>query len=206
MTIDQSKAVLRDHLREARQHISQNDRDAAARSVCKRAETLINDHVSDHAADHIPGNKTPEKKVVAGYWPMRDEIDIRPLLIQLHKTGFTCALPVVEKALAPLAFHQWQPADPLEKSSFGLHQPSVKAPKVAPQILIVPLLAFDRDGMRLGWGGGYYDRTLAELRVSSDVLAMGVGFSIQQVDKLPRDRHDQRLDFMVTQDGVIEFS
>ena len=74
-----------------------------------------------------------------------------------------------------------------------------------PQILIVPLLAYDRDGYRLGWGAGYYDRTLEQLRASSKVVAIGVGFELQHVDKVPRDRHDQRLDFMVTEKGVVEY-
>ena len=191
MTIDQDKAALRDRLREVRHHISQHERNAAAQAICEHGETLMS---------------RLARQVVSGFWPIRDEINITPLLIQLHEAGLTCALPIVETRQAPLVFRQWQPGDLLQKSSFGLHQPLAEATSVTPQILIVPLLAFDQEGMRLGWGGGYYDRTLAQLRVSSGVIAVGVGYSAQQVDKLPSGPHDQRLDYMMTPEGIIEFS
>jgi 5-formyltetrahydrofolate cyclo-ligase len=199
MMIDQNKALMRDRLREARQHIPPKERAAATREVCQRGEALICERIK--AQDQIQ-----DQAVVSGFWPIRDEIDIRPLLIQLNKVDLNCALPVVVGKQQPLAFRQWQLGEALKENERGLHQPSEDAPIVSPQILIVPLLACDRDGYRLGWGAGYYDRTLEQLRASSKVVAIGVGFELQHVDKVPRDRHDQRLDFMVTEKGVVEYS
>ena len=195
MTIEQSKAVIRERLREARQHIPPKERAAATREICQHGEALICERI-----------KPQDKTVVSGFWPIRDEVDIRPLLIQLNKANLICSLPVVTSKQQPLVFRKWQLGEALKEGERGLHQPSEEAPLVSPKILIVPLLACDRDGYRLGWGAGYYDRTLEKLRAASTVVAIGVGFSLQQVDKVPRDRHDQRLDFMVTEKGVIEFN
>ena len=195
MTIEQDKTLLRDRFREARQQIPPKERAAATRRVCRHGETLICDRIVKQ-----------DQAVVSGFWPIRDEIDIRPLMIQLNKADLTCALPVVKEKHRPLIFRQWQLGEPLKEGELGLHQPSEEALLLIPQVLIVPLLAFDQEGYRLGWGAGYYDRTLAKLREESKIVAIGVGFSLQQLGKFPRDRHDQRLDFIVTEKGVIETS
>lgn len=195
MSVNKEKAELRERLQDARRQFPPKERAAATKLVCKHGETLICD---------LAGNS--KETIVSGFWPTRDEIDIRPLMVQLSKEGFACALPVVDQKQEPLKFRQWELGQPLKEDELGLHQPREDAALVSPQILIVPLLAFDQDGYRLGWGGGFYDRTLTNLRAEGQVTAIGVGFSLQQVNKLPRSRHDQRLDYMVTDKGSIKFS
>jgi 5-formyltetrahydrofolate cyclo-ligase len=136
--------------------------------------------------------------VVSGYWPMAEEMDVRPLLERLHAEGYTCALPVVPGKGVPLIFRRWRPGDALGQAGFNLSEPGPEAPEVRPDVVLAPLLAFDAEGYRIGWGGGYYDRTLAKLRAEGRVLAIGVAFNGQQVPRVPRDDRDQRLDWIVT--------
>jgi 5-formyltetrahydrofolate cyclo-ligase len=135
----------------------------------------------------------------SGFWPFGPEIDVRPILYHLHAAGHPIALPVVVKRGLPLIFRAWAPGQPLVAGSFGVPRPEKDRPELTPRLLIVPLLAFDRDGYRLGYGGGFYDRTLAGLRAKGRVLAVGVGFSVQEVSRVPRDATDERLDWMVTE-------
>jgi 5-formyltetrahydrofolate cyclo-ligase len=144
----------------------------------------------------------PERAAVAGYWPMGPELDVRPILEHLHWHHHTCALPVVERRHHPLVFHRWEPGDKLMPSVFGTSMPRHDTPAVVPDVLIVPLLAFDDEGYRLGYGGGYYDRTIAGLRKAGTLLAVGVGFAAQRVKFVPRDQYDQRLDWIVTETGA----
>jgi len=102
--------------------------------------------------------------VVSGFWPINEEIDIRPLMIELHNQGCQLALPVVQGKGQRLLFRAWRPGDPLEAGVFGTLQPSTRREALEPEALLVPLLACDEDGWRLGYGGGFYDRTLAALR------------------------------------------
>lgn len=145
----------------------------------------------------------PADTVAAGYWPIRTELDCRPLMERLHAAGWACALPCVVDRAGPLAFRAWRPGDRLHMGAYGIPAPGPDAPPRHPRIVIVPLLAFDAGGHRLGYGGGYYDRTLADLRGRGDVLAVGFAFAGQQVAHLPRDGDDQRLDLIVTEAGVI---
>lgn len=146
--------------------------------------------------------------VVSGFWPMGEEIDVRPLLAQLHASGHIVGLPVVLKKGEPLIFRQWHPGMALVTGGFGTAVPPPKAPEVAPQVLIVPLLAFDAEGYRLGYGGGFYDRTLDKLRTGgvADPLAVGVAFSAQHVARVPRDEFDQPLDWIVTEKAAHHFA
>jgi 5-formyltetrahydrofolate cyclo-ligase len=137
--------------------------------------------------------------VVSGFWPFGPEIDVRPLLYHLHAAGHPVALPVVIKRGLPLLFRRWHPGQALVAGSFGVPRPEKDQPELTPEVLIVPLLAFDRAGYRLGYGGGFYDRTLAGLRAKGRALAVGVGFSIQEAPRIPRDETDERLDWMVTE-------
>jgi len=142
--------------------------------------------------------------VVGGYWPMGDEIDPGPLLDILAGRGCVVGLPVVVARGQPLLFRQWEIGDPLEQGLHGTCHPTAKAPEVIPDLLLVPLLAFDGLGYRLGYGGGYYDRTLAVLRQHTHVTAIGVAFAAQRVEAVPRDRHDQRLDLILTEQGMVK--
>jgi 5-formyltetrahydrofolate cyclo-ligase len=137
--------------------------------------------------------------VVSGFWPMREELDIRPLMFELFNQGCELALPVVMAKGQPLVFRAWRPGDPLEQGVFNTLHPSPKREVVEPDALIVPLLACDRDGWRLGYGGGFYDRTLRDLRKRRKVLAMGVAFDDQLVaEPVPHGPDDERLDWLLT--------
>lgn len=152
--------------------------------------------------------EVPAGAVVSGFWPMGDEIDVKPLLAQLHTSGHPIALPVVVKKGLPLIFRRWHPGLALMSGGFGTEVPPPSAPEVEPEILIVPLLAFDADGYRLGYGGGFYDRTLDKLRhgAANDPLAVGVAFSAQHVARVPRDDYDQPLDWIVTERAAQHFA
>jgi len=141
----------------------------------------------------------PPGAAVSAFWSMGAEIDLRPLLRRLDARGYRCCLPVTVKRGLPLVFRHWTPATRLVDGGFGTSIPPADAPVVVPDVLAVPLLAFDRQGYRLGYGGGFYDRTLAELRAKGTPLAVGVGFAGQEVDRVPRADYDQRLDWMVTE-------
>ncbi len=143
---------------------------------------------------------------VSGYWPIGDELDCRPLLHRLVAAGSVVGLPVVVARRAPLAFRAWTPGAAMAAGVLAIPVPAGDAAAVVPSVLIVPLLAFDRSGYRLGYGGGYYDRTLAALRASGGpVLAVGYGFAAQEVAAVPHDDTDQRLDWIVTERQVRRF-
>jgi 5-formyltetrahydrofolate cyclo-ligase len=147
-----------------------------------------------------PGPET----VVAGYWPIGGEVDVRPLLEAAQAAGARVALPAVVERHAALEFRLWQPGEALESGAHGTAHPAAMAPVVTPDVVLVPLLAFDDAGWRLGYGGGYYDRTLAALRAEQSVLAVGVGFAAQRLDKVPHDATDQRLDRILTEVGLVD--
>jgi len=143
--------------------------------------------------------------VVSGFWPIKEEIDIRPLMVDLLNQGCQLALPVVQGKGLPLLFRAWRPGDALEAGVFGTLQPSARREVVEPDALIVPLLACDDDGWRLGYGGGFYDRTLAGLRAKKTVTAVGVGFNDQLVPEVPHGPSDQRLDWLLTDKRACAF-
>jgi 5-formyltetrahydrofolate cyclo-ligase len=142
---------------------------------------------------------------VAGFWPMRHEIDIRPLLLSMFDAGHQLALPMVTRRGQPLIFRAWRPADTLTAGPFGTLQPEATRAEVDPDIVLVPFLAADRDGYRLGYGAGYYDRTLEHFRARRPVQAIGVGFDLQRLEAVPRDAGDQRLDWLLTEAGAFAF-
>ena len=145
----------------------------------------------------------PPAQVVAGYWPMPEEIDVRPLMTHLHLSGHVLVLPVVVGRGQPLIFRQWRPSIALDPGVYGIPVPGAEAPELTPGVLLVPLLAFDDEARRLGYGAGYYDRTLAALRAGGDILAIGAAYAAQRMDSLPEDASDQRLDWVVTEEGAI---
>jgi 5-formyltetrahydrofolate cyclo-ligase len=162
-------------------------------------------------------------KNIAGYWPLGDEIDCRPALEASSKAGAIVALPVVAGQGQVLIFRAWRPGDVLEQGPFGTMHPNVRSPVVCPQILLVPLIAYDLEGGRLGYGAGYYDRTIANLRAQGPardgahaaparegahparVTAIGLAYDVQRVDAVPVDAHDQPLDAVITNSGTIWF-
>lgn len=136
---------------------------------------------------------------VAGYWPLGSELDVRPLLLQVASRGHEVALPVSGPRGQALTFRSWDPAASLIAGRYGILEPGPDRPTVIPSVLLVPLLSFDRTGHRLGYGAGYYDRTLDALRAVRSVLAVGVAFAAQEVEAVPCADHDERLDWIITE-------
>ena len=142
-----------------------------------------------------------EGMALAGYMPIRTEID--PLPVMGDWTGPVC-LPVIESSDRPLGFHLWTPECAVVDGPFGARIPA-SSHAIVPEVLIVPLVAFDRSGGRLGYGGGFYDRTLARLRAAGPVVAVGFAYSAQEDDDLPKEVTDATLDAVVTEAEVISF-
>ncbi|MEQ9518842.1 MAG: 5-formyltetrahydrofolate cyclo-ligase [Parvibaculum sp.] len=161
--------------------------------------------VLDHFLADVPFKADGPALVVAGYYPMRSEMDPLPLMRKLHERGCVCALPRVVGAEEPLSFHVWGPDSPTDEGPFSTRVPQKGADLVVPDILLVPLLAFDLQGVRLGFGGGFYDRSLDALRQTKTVLAVGIAYAAQEQDRLPFDAFDQPLDWVVTEMGSRKF-
>lgn len=178
-----------------RLRMSAERRDAAA------ARPDAGRHAARVFMDHVP---IPEGATISLYHPMKDELDTKPLAAALIERGFRIALPVTPKKRGPLTFRAFRDGDPLSPDRYGVMTPSDDAPEVRPTIVVTPLLAFTRDGKRLGYGGGYYDRTLAAMREAGDVLAVGFAFGAQEVEKMPFSERDQRIDMIVTEREAID--
>ena len=159
--------------------------------------------VTDH---FLGGIDLPPGAIVAGYVPMADELDVMPLMVTLAARGHPLALPVVMRDQPVLTFRDWSDGAPLEPGSRGTRHPLASAPSVTPRVLLVPLLAVDNAGIRLGYGKGYYDLTIRALRAAGPLLAVGIGYAAQRVDRLPRDPWDAPLDVLVCDDGVRHFA
>jgi 5-formyltetrahydrofolate cyclo-ligase len=157
--------------------------------------------LADHALAHIDYK---EGMIVAGYWPIGSEMDPRPLMLALHDKGARLALPVVKAMGEPLAFRTFDFDDELAPGIMGTPEPTTNKPLLAPDLILVPLLGFDRLGLRLGQGGGFYDRTLEAIRAKRQVFAIGIAFAAQEVASLPFLAHDQKLDAIVTEQGYIK--
>jgi 5-formyltetrahydrofolate cyclo-ligase len=140
----------------------------------------------------------PAGAIVSGYWPISDEIDLRPLLIILATRGHQIALPATPKRGNPLIFRRWQPGGALTPGPFGTMHPAGEP--VIPDFILTPLLAFDRQGNRLGYGAGYYDRSFAML---PNAFRLGCAFMFQEVPAVPAGPHDQPLHAIATEGGII---
>jgi 5-formyltetrahydrofolate cyclo-ligase len=157
-------------------------------------------HLAEHGVDALGERvaalrQAAGEAIVAAYWPLRSEADPRPLARQLAARGAALALPVV--AGETMEFRRWDADAELEPAGFGTFGPDPAAPVVAPAIVLVPLLAFDRRGHRLGWGKGYYDRFLAG--PGADALAVGIAFACQEVEQMPSEVHDHALAGVLTE-------
>ncbi len=140
--------------------------------------------------------------VVSGFLPYQSEIDVRPLMARLAAEGMVTALPVVTSRNAPLTFRAWRPGEATEPGAWNIPVPPTSAAEVVPDVLLVPMLAFDSGGYRLGYGGGFYDRTLENLRRHKQPVAVGVAYAAQEVHHVPRAPHDQPLDWILTEMGA----
>jgi 5-formyltetrahydrofolate cyclo-ligase len=142
--------------------------------------------------------------IVAGFMPMKSEINPLPLMRTLAAAGARLALPVVAGPGKPLIMRAWGFGEPLVAGVWGIREPAPAAPEVAPDMVIVPLLAFDRAGQRIGYGAGYYDMTIAALRVRQAVVAIGVAFAAQEIAAVPATPRDAPLDLVLTEREVID--
>lgn len=141
----------------------------------------------------------------SGYWPIASELDPRPLLTHLHECGLVCGLPATVAPESPLAFRRWTPQTALVATGYGTMAPPDSAPMLTPELVLVPLLAVDRRGMRLGYGAGYYDMSLRALRARGRVVAVGLAYAGQMIDAVPAGDGDERLDWLVSEHGAVRF-
>ena len=159
------------------------------------------------AAGHFLANvPVAPGEIISGYWPIREEFDVMPLLRRLSGAGYRCALPFVDKKLHALIFRDWRPGTTMLEGPFRIPEPTEAAAVLTPTLLLVPLLAYDAQGFRLGYGGGFYDKALAELRAAGGpVLAIGMAFAEQMVEHVPHSETDERMDWIVTEQGAMLF-
>ena len=170
----------------------------------RSARRLAGPGAGVRAANHyLSAVPTPAGAVVSGYWAIRDEIDAMPLLARLVGAGFVCCLPAVAGKGQALHFRVWTPGAALSRGPFRIPEPAEDAAPARPTHLLVPLLAYDRDGYRLGYGGGYYDRSLRALRQARPIVAVGLAYTEQLMPDLPRTELDEPLDWIVTERGAM---
>jgi 5-formyltetrahydrofolate cyclo-ligase len=143
--------------------------------------------------------------IVGGFMPMKSEINPLPLMRELAAAGARLALPVVAGRGQPLTMRAWAFGEPLVAGVWGIREPPPIAPAVAPDLLLVPLLAFDRAGHRIGYGAGYYDMTIAALRAQRAVVAIGVAFAAQEIAAVPATPRDVPLDLVLTEHEVVDY-
>jgi 5-formyltetrahydrofolate cyclo-ligase len=184
-----SKADLRAEALAARDALSEKDRAAAAQAIALRG---------------LPIEITPGA-VVAGYSPIRSEVDPAPLMRKLAGEGAQLALPAITARGQSLRFRAWYPNDRLLVGPLGILEPSPAAAELIPDIVLVPLAAFDPAGHRIGYGAGHYDRTLAQLRKLRAVTGIGLAFAAQQVKAVPALQHDVALDYVLTETRTFDF-
>jgi 5-formyltetrahydrofolate cyclo-ligase len=179
---------------------------AEARKAAAKIRRCAHEFLQDEAplllaSQRFPLQPTPTCKVVSAFFPYKSEIDTRPLLGKLASEGWTTCLPIVVALGEPLIFRRWMPGQPTVPGTWDIPQPTYDAELVEPDVLLVPMMAFDKHGFRLGYGGGFYDRTLAMLRAKKTITAIGVAYSAQEVDSIVHDSHDQALDYVLTEKG-----
>jgi 5-formyltetrahydrofolate cyclo-ligase len=179
-----------------------------ARRHRARMDVRVEDPIE--ASNHFFSAIKPEKgQVISAYWPFGREFDSRPLIEKLLEEGFTCTLPVMKKDEKILGFARWQEDMLLKETDYEVMEPVVndKTEWLEPDIVVVPLLAFDRRGYRLGQGGGHYDATLADLRARKKIVAVGLAYAQQAcLFNLPVEDHDQKLDWVITPQGAQSFN
>jgi 5-formyltetrahydrofolate cyclo-ligase len=184
--------------------MSDDKRAERTRALARRAAAFVlrgrtaGEDLASHGLDFLapaPGS------IVSGFSAIRDEIDPAALLERLAGEGHRLALPVLQGKGQPLLFRQWAPGDEMASATWGIAEPLPDRPVLEPDVVLVPLLAFDAEGYRLGYGGGFYDRTLARLRSLKPIVAVGIGYDELKIDAVPHLDYDQRLDWVLTPSG-----
>jgi 5-formyltetrahydrofolate cyclo-ligase len=171
-------------------------RDALPADVRKAAAETI-------AARKFPLALVPDTNI-SGFMPLKSEINPLPLMQKLAEAGARLALPTIAGRGKPLIMRAWEFGAPLDRGQWGIREPKPDAPEVEPDVLLVPLLAFDRQGFRIGYGAGYYDMTIHRLRALKAVTAVGIAFAAQEVPRIPTTPRDERLDLVLTEREVID--
>jgi 5-formyltetrahydrofolate cyclo-ligase len=188
MTTDDLKKALRREAKAARSA-------AFARNGAAASKTI---------ADHgIAFAGRPAPAIVSGFLAIGEEIDPTPLMLRLLGEGYRLCLPVMEGKGKPLVFRAWKPGDVLAETMWGIREPLPEAETLDPDIVLGPLLAFDTEGYRLGYGGGFYDRTFARLRALKPIVSIGIAYDEQKVDAVPHADYDERLDWILTPTGPL---
>jgi 5-formyltetrahydrofolate cyclo-ligase len=187
-TVSNQKAELRADAQTRRDSLPANERKTAAETIASRK---------------FPLTITPSS-IISGFMPLKSEINPLPLLQKLAEAGARLALPAIAERGKPLIMRAWEFGAPLDRGQWGIREPKADASEVEPDILLVPLLAFDRAGYRLGYGAGYYDMTIHRLRALKPVIAVGIAFAAQEVAKIPTTPRDERLDLVLTEREVID--
>lgn len=173
----------------------------AARAKARSAEAQAT--ANAHLTQYLKGS--PVGTIISAYMAIQSEIDPMASMVSLAEAGYPICLPVIQGKAQPLIFRRWTPGSPLIEGDFGALIPR-GGDEVTPEVLICPLVAYDATGQRMGYGGGFYDRTLERLRLAGPTTAIGFAFAGQQTDHLPSEPTDQRLDAIVTEAGLTLFS
>ena len=193
MTLENSKTALR-------------KKQAATRASAAKSEPNADEMLASFAEQLVESLTLEKDMIVSGYYPIRSELSPLLLMEALKTLGLKTALPATPKAGKPLIFHLWQSGDALIEGAYGTSEPTKSATEVTPDCLLVPLLAFDKAGRRLGYGGGFYDRSITEIRSTKPkTKAVGIAYSAQEVDQVPTDTHDTPLDAVLTEQGFRIF-
>ena len=182
---------------------------AELRATALAKRDALSDVQRADAAAALASHKLPFEiapgTVVSGYSPIRNEIDPTPLMRKLAEQGVRLALPAVMARGKSLAFRAWSPSDRLMLGALGIPEPSPAAAELIPDIMLVPLAAFDPQGHRIGYGAGHYDFTLEHLRKTKAITAVGIAFAVQQIKAVPAQPHDVALDYVLTEKKVFDF-
>jgi 5-formyltetrahydrofolate cyclo-ligase len=152
---------------------------------------------------HFPFIPQTNRSIVSAFYPYQSEIDARPLLGKLAGEGWTTALPIVIARGQPLQFRRWLPGEPTIAGKWNIPRPTEDAAIVEPDVLLVPLLAFDRKGYRLGYGGGFYDRSIARLAATKTIFTIGLAYAAQEIAHVPHDDLDQPLNYIMTEKDLF---
>ena len=179
--------------------VKRKARTAASKRRAEAHEILKDTAGLAMAKRGLPAGLDLAAGIVSGFIPYKSEITTVPMLSRLRRDGWQTCLPIVIAAEQPLIFRAWAPGDPLVPGVWDIPIPLDTAAELLPDMLLVPLLAFDRKGFRLGYGGGFYDRTLEKLRQLKKVVAIGVAYHAQMVDEVPVGIHDAPLDYVMTE-------
>jgi 5-formyltetrahydrofolate cyclo-ligase len=186
--VSELKSILRKDALIRRDAIPAAERAQAAEAIAARAFPLA----------------VKPRAIVSGFMPLKTEINPLPLMRKLSQSGAQLALPAIDGRGKPLVMRAFAFGDELASGQWGIREPKADAPEVVPDILLVPLLAFDRSGHRIGYGAGYYDMTIAKFRSMKPVIAAGIAFAAQEIDQVPVTARDARLDLVLTERDVID--